>query len=105
MKLNKNPKYSRWEYLIPLLGIVFLLIACANLSAKRYFWNDELYSYYLLSEPSFGKMIMAFHDKINNSPILYFFSGWVWDKIFGSTELSYRLFSSLGMCVALAAVW
>src|SRR4051794_3097762 len=105
MKSKTNLQYSRWEYIAPALGIVSLLIACISMSAKRYFWNDELYSYYLLSEPSFTKMIIAFHDKINNTPILYFFTGWVWDKIFGSTELSYRLYSSLGMCVALATVW
>ncbi|MEJ7827785.1 MAG: hypothetical protein WKF91_06310 [Segetibacter sp.] len=105
MKLNKSLQYSRWEYIVPILGTASLLIACINISAKKYFWNDELYSYYLISEPSFSRMIMAFHDKINNTPILYFLTGWLWDKLFGSTELSYRLYSSLGMCVALVAVW
>jgi uncharacterized membrane protein len=50
-------------------------------------------------------MLTAFHNKINNTPILYFVTGWCWDKIFGSSELSYRLFSSITICIALVAVW
>jgi hypothetical protein len=96
---------KHWEYVVPLLAIASLLTACIIISSKKYFWNDELFSYYLISEPSFSRMLTAFHDKINNTPFLYFLTGWFWDKIFGSTELSYRLFSSLGICVALGAVW
>lgn len=102
---HKPLKYSRWEYSIPLLAIASLVISCVIISSKKYFWNDELFSYYFLSDPSFSKMLIAFHDKINNTPILYFALGWVWDKIFGSSELSYRLFSSLGMCIALSTIW
>ena len=102
---NKPLKYNRWEYVVPALTIVSLLVACIIVSNKKVFWNDELYSYYFLSDPSFAKMLAAFHDKINNTPILYFALGWVWDKVFGSSELSYRLFSSLGICAALGLTW
>jgi hypothetical protein len=50
-------------------------------------------------------MLGAFHDKLNNTPPLYFLLGWLWAKVFGSTELSLRLFSSLGMCIACAITW
>lgn len=102
---RKPLKHNRWEYAIPVLAITSLVISCVIISSKKYFWNDELFSYYFLSDPSFSKMLIAFHDKINNTPILYFLLGWVWDKIFGSSELSYRLFSSLSVCVALATIW
>lgn len=96
---------SYWEYVLPALAIVSLLISCAFVSSKKIFWNDELYSYYFTSDPSFTGMLAAFHDKINNTPFLYFLLGWTWDKAFGSSELSLRLFSSLGMCAALVATW
>jgi hypothetical protein len=50
-------------------------------------------------------MLTAFHDKINNTPLLYFLLGWGWDKLFGSSELSLRMFSSVGMGIALLIVW
>jgi len=96
---------TKWEYLVPVLASVSLLISCIMISSKKIFWNDEFYSYYLLSDPSFTHMLVAFHDKINNTPPLYFILGWLWAKAFGSTELSLRLFSSLGMCVACVVVW
>ena len=96
---------NKWEYLIPALAIASLLISCLLISAKKFFWNDELYSYYLLADPSFTHMLGAFHDKINNTPPLYFILGWLWARAFGSTELSLRLFSCLGMCIACVTVW
>lgn len=96
---------SQGEYVVPALAIVSLLISCVIVSSKKFFWNDELYSYYLLADPSFTHMLGAFHDKINNTPPLYFLLGWLWARVFGSTELSLRLFSSLGMCLACGIVW
>ena len=93
------------EYLVPLLGSLSLLVSCALISGKKYFWNDELFSYYLLADKSFSHMLVAFHDKINNSPPLYFLLGWVWAHIFGGSELSLRLFPSVSMCGALWLLW
>lgn len=96
---------NKQEYLVPLLASISLIISCIIISSKKFFWNDELYSYYLLSDPSFSHMLGAFHDKINNTPALYFILGWLWARLFGSTELSLRLFSSVGMCLACMIVW
>ncbi|WP_165699276.1 glycosyltransferase family protein [Hymenobacter jejuensis] len=98
-------KNISWEYTLPALAIFSLLISCIIISTKKHYWNDELFSYYMTSEPSFAKMLAAFHDKLNNTPILYFFLGWNWDKLFGSSEISLRLFSSLGICAALLVTW
>jgi len=96
---------SKWEYVVPGLAIASLIISCIMISSKKFFWNDELFSYYFLADPSFSHMLGAFHDKLNNTPPLYFLLGWLWAKVFGSTELSLRLFSSLGMCIACAITW
>ena len=102
---NKPSTYPKLQYVIPALACVSLIISCIIISSKKVYWNDELFSVYFVSDPSFYKMLIAFHDKINNTPILYFALGWIWDKIFGSSEISLRLFSSLGMCLALVVVW
>jgi len=102
---NKFLVSKRWEYIVPALAVGSLLISCIIISSKKFFWNDELYSYYLLADPSFTHMLGAFHDKINNTPPLYFLLGWLWTKAFGSTELSLRLFSSLGICIGCTAIW
>src|SRR5881397_2483501 len=96
---------SRWEILVPALGVASLIASCLIVSPKKSFWNDELYSYYLLADSSFVHMLRAFHDKINNAPPLYFLLGWLWSRMFGAGELSLRLFSCLGIGVAFSAVW
>jgi Dolichyl-phosphate-mannose-protein mannosyltransferase len=105
MSPEKAPLWRKWEYVVPALGTVSLIISCVVFSAKKYFVNDELLSYYLLSDKSFFHMLSAFHDKINAAPPLYFLLGWIWASIFGASELSLRLFSCLGMCAALWLVW
>ena len=102
---NNLLKKNQQEYVVLVLAIASLLISCIIISSKKFFWNDELYSYYFLSDPSFTHMLGAFHDKINNTPPLYFLLGWLWARVFGSSELSLRLFSSLGMCLACVLVW
>src|SRR5262245_65494523 len=81
--------------------LLLLTLSCLVFSRRRFFDNDELYSYYLLSDPSFRHMWNAFNDAINNSPPFYFAVGWFWSALFGSGETSLRLFSSLAMSFAL----
>jgi len=102
---KKHTKPISQEYIVTLCTSLSLLISCAIVSQKKYFWNDELLSFYLLDDPSFKHMIMALGDKINNAPPLYFTLGWLWTKVFTATELSLRIFSSLGICVACVIVW
>lgn len=104
-KESQLPARSNWEYLLPALAVISLIASCILISKNKFFWNDELFSYYFTSDPSLKGMLTAFHDKINNTPLLYFLLGWIWDKAFGSSELSLRLFSSLGMCIALVVTW
>ncbi|GAB2550409.1 glycosyltransferase family 39 protein [Spirosoma aerophilum] len=102
---NRKSKPQLWEYLVPILITISLLTACIIASPKKYFWNDELYSYYLLSESSFSHMWGSFNDKINNTPPLYFILGWLWAKLFSPSELSLRLFSSIGLALSCYIIW
>ncbi|MFO1463177.1 MAG: glycosyltransferase family 39 protein [bacterium] len=106
MILKKTSKiYAGWEYFVPALYFVSATLSCAIVSFKKYFWNDEFFSYYQLSDPSFRHMMVAFSDKLNITPPLYFILGWVWVQMVGATELSLRIFSSLGLSMAFFIVW
>jgi len=105
MSLNRSSAWRKWEYAVPALATLSLILSCVLISAKKYFVNDELLSYYLLSDKSFFHMLSAFHDKINAAPPLYFLLGWLWARIFGASELSLRLISCLGMSAALWLLW
>jgi hypothetical protein len=102
---KKRVKPILGDYVVPIFTNLSLLISCAIVSPKKYFWNDELLSFYLLDDPSFKHMMMALSDKINASPPLYFVLGWLWTKVFTATELSLRMFSSLVICMACVIVW
>ena len=98
-------KRQYWEYLVPTLAVISLLISCIIVSSKKFFWNDELLSFYLLNDYSFLHMLVAWSGKFNQAPPLYFVLGWLWDKAFGSTELPLRLFSSITIGLSCFIVW
>jgi hypothetical protein len=102
---DRHSKPEKWEYLIPAFITIVLIISCILVSSKKYYWNDELYSYYLLSEDTFSQMWGSFNDKINNTPPLYFVLGWLWAKLFSASELSLRLFSSIGFALSCWITW
>ena len=85
--ISKLGRRSEW---IPItLAITALLVSSVILSSKKYYWNDEIFSWFFLADPSFSDMWSAFNDKINNTPALYFILGWVWEKAFGDAEVSF----------------
>ncbi len=93
------------EIWVLLLLSVSLIASCIEISGRKPFWNDELYTWYLLSDSSLLHMLQAFADKINNTPFLYFGLGWMWARLFGASELSLRLFSAIGFCAAGVLMW
>lgn len=91
--------------LAPAAGALSLILSCLLISPKKPYWNDELYSWFFLADPSFSHMWAAYNDALNNTPIVYFATGWLWSSVFGASELSLRLFSCLGFVAALVMVW
>ena len=88
LTIKKLVATKKLEYLVPILATLSLITACIIVSSKKFFWNDELFSYYFLADSSFGHMMVAFHDKLNNTPALYFILGWLWAIVFSASELS-----------------
>jgi len=103
--LKERFRSSKWEYAIPSMFSFLLILLCILTSQRKYFWNDELLSLYLINDRSFSHMMAALSDTINNAPPLYFVLGWIWSKAFTSSELSLRLFSCLGICLSQTIVW
>lgn len=94
-----------WECLIPVLAMIFFLTSCVIISYNKFIHNDEVLCFYLLNDRSFRHMLVAWSDKFTQAPPLFFILGWLWDKIFGSSLLSLRLFSSISFGLSCIAVW
>jgi hypothetical protein len=103
--LARERRCKLGDVALPLAACLSLGSSCYLVNREKIFWNDELFSWYLLADPSFSNMLGAFHDHLNATPPLYFLLGWLWAQVFGAAELSLRLFSSLGFCLALIFVW
>ena len=81
------------------------LIFCVKFSTARIFWSDELFGWMLLKDPSFQHMLKAWRAGADGGGILFYFLGRGWFFLFGPSEMSFRLFSALGIYVGFAAVW
>jgi hypothetical protein len=60
----------------------------------------------LVSDPSLRHMahVLAEGADGGGAP-LYFFTAWPWARVWGASELSLRLYSAAGFCVALVVLW
>ena len=98
-------RIPRKDFWVPITTSLVMIIFCLVVSPQRTFWNDEVFSWFFVADPSFSHMLQAFNDKLNNTPLFYFALGWGWSQLFGASELSLRLFSCLGFCVAYFIIW
>lgn len=102
---ERTNSLAKIEAIMPLTGALFLLVSCGLASSRRYFEIDELFTFYLATDPSLTHMLKALADQVDTSPPLYFILAWLWVKVWGSSEISLRLFSSLGMSLAFVMTW
>ncbi len=90
---------------IPALACASLICSAIIVAQKKRLWNDEILSLVLIQDPSFRHMMSAWGDTFNQAPPLYFILAWAWDKVFGSSDVSLRLFGSLCLSAALLITW
>jgi hypothetical protein len=108
MKLNVDlirGSSIKAELSVPILGMVSLLTACFIVCAKKYFLDDELISFILVTDPSQFHMLRALADQVDVSPPFYYVLAWLWARVFGASEISLRIISSLGMGLAFFITW
>lgn len=99
---SPNPRnqdfVGRW--LFPALGVLTLLASCVALSMKKQEWADEIFTRIEVSDPSLGHLMHALTRLGGAGMPLFYLTAWPWAHIFGVSDLSLRLYSSVGICGA-----
>ena len=89
---------------ISLLGMALLLVAYFR-ARHRMFWGDEIMGWIVLRQPNFQALLQAWRFGIDSSGIWFYVVGRVWMSLFGTSELTLRLFSATGIAASAAVVW
>lgn len=84
---------------------IALFAATVLVSGKRPLWYDEVFSWTLVNDPSFGHMMYALRVAAESPPGLYHVLARLWLTATGHTVLSLRLFSTFAAVVALVTTW
>jgi hypothetical protein len=95
--VDPSPIY-RW--ILPLLGIVSLLISCVLWSSKKQLQGDELFTHVEIADPSLAHLMHAALHLGGAGMPLFYLTAWIWAHLFGLTDLSLRLYSSISVCSA-----
>lgn len=85
--------------------VASLVVSCYLISARKFFWNDEIIAWKVVTDPSLKHMLWAVAHACDGSPPLFHVALRAWSRIFGSGILALRYFSCAGFCVALLALW
>ena len=101
----KRRKADLASWLFLAVGCLALTVGCIVHSHHSPMWVDELYSFDLIQDPSLPHMLAASGDQADGSPPLYYLLVRPWATVFGLSELSLRLFTSLAFCVAFVLIW
>jgi len=88
-----------------LLVCVLLIGLCVVRSHGRLLWSDELFSWNMLNDPSFRHMMAGWNLGADSGGVMYYLLARPWVDVVGLSELNLRLFSTLGVMVAVVFVW
>jgi hypothetical protein len=86
-----------WDFAGTLTGFILTILTTCVLSHGRIFREDELLGWALLQDPSWHHMLRVGAD---GDELSFLLTGRAWFRIFGASELSFRLYSST--CFGLA---
>lgn len=89
-----------WKWCFPSLGVVSLLLSSILWSLRKPMWGDEVFTHVELSDPSFGHLLSAVTRLGGAGMPLFYLTAWPWAHLFGFSDLSLRLYSSVGVCGA-----
>lgn len=88
-----------------LAGFLLTLTVTCVLSRGRIVWEDETLGWMLLHDPSWHHMIQAWKAGADGGGFAFYLTGRGWFRLFGSTDLAFRLYSSTCFGFAFAATW
>ncbi|WP_263366829.1 hypothetical protein [Edaphobacter bradus] len=92
---------SRRELLLYGAATVSLLLSCILWSPRKQQWVDEIFTRTEASDPSFTHLFHALRHMGTAEMPLFYLTAWPWAHIFGHSDLSLRLYSSVAMCAAM----
>ena len=96
---------TRWDALGMAAGFLFTLLITLVLSRGRLFWEDEMLGWMLLRDPSWTHMVSAWRLGADGGGFLFYLTGRAWLHLFGTSEMAFRLYTSVCFGLALAVVW
>jgi uncharacterized membrane protein len=82
--------------------VIAAILRFVDLAGSGY-WRDEVFSVELVRMP-FERMLDAI-PKTEGTPPVYYVVGWLWSRLFGSTEVGLRSLSALVGVLAVLAVY
>ena len=88
-----------------LAGFLLTITVTCVLSRGRIFWEDETLGWMLLHDPSWHHMVQAWKAGADGGGFAFYLSGRAWFRLFGSTDLAFRLYSSTCFGLAFVVTW
>lgn len=98
--VRTEPSAVLYRWLFPLMGVISLLVSCVVWSLKKQLWADEIFTRTELGDPSFVHLLRAVPHLGGGGMPLFYLTGWPWAHVFGLSDLSLRLYSSVAICAA-----
>ena len=85
--------------------VASLLVSCIVWSLHKQAWMDEIFTWRELSDPSLWHLYSAIQHGADGGMPVFYTTGWLWAKVFGTGVLALRLYSSIAMSAALLITW
>jgi hypothetical protein len=97
---EQQPASPLFRWILPLLGVVSLLASCIVWSLRKPMWGDEVFTVTELRDPSLLHLLRAVPRLGGAGMPLFYLTAWPWAHVFGLSDLSLRLYSSVAVCGA-----
>jgi hypothetical protein len=105
MDQPSTQKVSLAEILLLSCALLSLVIACVICSLHKQVWTDEVFTWTELRDPSLWHLYYAAQHGADGGMPLFYTTGWLWAKAFGTAVLTLRMYSCVAMCAALLITW
>ena len=93
------------ELLLLVSAVTSLIASCFLWSARKQAWMDEVFTWKEASDHSLLHLYSAIQHGADGGQPLFYTTVWLWAKLFGTTVLSFRLYSCAAVCAALLVTW
>jgi len=85
--------------------VSILLVLSYFRSRHSMFWSDEIMGILTLRQPNLSSLLHAWRDGIDSSGIFFYVFGRPWTDLFGTTEVTLRMYSACGIAASAVVIW